>query len=81
MKFSSWLAEQVRLHRYADPDFEGCDCSTGMSELGAWVFTCKNCMELGIKKMLQTEDRLEQIALQLEVDGIVESSTPPKGWA
>lgn len=48
--FSARLAELVRrFHRSAD-DFKhtGCECGTGWSELGAWVFTCRQCMQQGL---------------------------------
>jgi len=77
MSFSSRLADLIRSWRHLTDDLspQGCSCETGWSDLGAWIFTCRACMEAGMRS-LALEVRRQ--GSQLEVDWVAEPPTPPE---
>jgi len=77
MSFNQRLADLVRHSRHMTDDLSprGCGCETGHSDLGAWIFTCRACMEAGMRALALAVAREGS---QLEMDGIVEPSAPPK---
>jgi len=78
MQFSEWLADQVRKHRHASDDLspKGCSCSTGFSDLGAWVFCCAPCMIAGRVALAEAARGYRDAQLGLEMDIVVEAPAP-----
>jgi len=81
MSFNQRLADLVRHSRHMTDDLSpaGCGCETGHSDLGAWIFTCRPCMEAGLRALsLATLRAVHDGQLQLEMDRVLKAAAPPE---